>query len=218
MAEDFIYLKLLIPFRMIFIKKLLVCMLLYLAQALNCIVAETLLFDFTDSDNVDSFHEISDTVRNVGLSKAQISILESDAVRRAVLFTLLNPQENSACFAGVATAFQPALVLSAFSVMGLQVRAQGMYSNFKVVLQDGKSESNSSLAFEQFFFAASDVLSVVSLKMDAFRCTYRGKACEETLDTDNIVSFGLQAAGGVYQDDFTNRGSASLEIDFVSLA
>lgn len=193
------------------------CALACLIQSFYHVAADSVLFNFTDSDNVDSFYEVSDTVRDVGLSKAQIGMLQSDAARRAVLFTLLNPQESSACFAGVEKAFVPHAKWNQFTQMELEVRAQGMYNNFKVVLQDSKSYSNSSLAFEQFFVASIDSLSVVSLNMDAFSCSYRGKACDETLEVGNIVSFGLQAAGGVYQGSFSNHGAASLEIDYVLL-
>ena len=40
--------------------------------------------------------KVSDTVRTVGLSKADFTLVQSQAVRRAVFFALLNPQPNGA--------------------------------------------------------------------------------------------------------------------------
>lgn len=183
-----------------------------------CSSGAVVLFNFSGSDSVDSFFEVSDTVRTVGLSKASITMLESEAAKRAVLFTLLNPQENTACFAGVKTAFDPPMVWSAFDAIGLAVRAQGMYNNFKVVVQDKKSISNSSLTFEQFFVAPTDDISEVYVDINMLKCFYRGKPCSEMLDVNGILSFGFQAAGGVYEESFTNRGPASLEINYITLA
>jgi len=55
-----------------------------------------ILFDFNEDAQVSDWIEVSDTKRSVGKSKANIDIVESDAVRRAVFFTLLNPQEDGA--------------------------------------------------------------------------------------------------------------------------
>lgn len=177
------------------------------------------LFNFTGSDNTDSFYEVSDTVRDVGMSKAQISIVQSESVRRAVMFTLLNPQSNSACFAGVETGYENTS-WSDFDSIALEVRAQGMYMNFKVIIQDFQSTTNSSLAFEHFFVlpeGEDGTFDIVKLNLDEFHCSYRGQSCEQILKLDQIISLGLQAAGGVYEDNIRNRGVASLEINYIEL-
>lgn len=43
----------------------------------------------------------SDTVREVGKSKATLVAQQTQLFTRAVLFAILNPQENGACFAGM---------------------------------------------------------------------------------------------------------------------
>ena len=84
------------------------------------------LFDFTDpSTSLESWTESSDTVREVGMSKASFVIQQTQRYvnlknslttcqmsskyfflfryRRAIFFALLNPQPNGACFAGFRT-------------------------------------------------------------------------------------------------------------------
>ena len=60
-----------------------------------------MLFDFAAPDaSVDDWVEVSDTARSAGLSKGSIDIIHSTADPRAVFFSLLVPQPDSACFAG----------------------------------------------------------------------------------------------------------------------
>jgi hypothetical protein len=180
----------------------------------------TVLFDFTQprADSVESFHEVSDTTRDVGMSKAVISIVESEAVRHAVFFSLLNPQENSACFAGVQSDFGVSSDWASYAAVEINLRAQGQFNVFKVVIKDTQSQSNSSLAFESFFETDIESLSfeTVRVPMTNLKCSYRGKACQEQILISQITSFGLQAAGGVYES-FTQQGAASLEINTISI-
>ena len=62
---------------------------------------EMMLFDFTTTDNVSNWYEVSDTVRNVGKSKATLVLQKTRIFQRAIFFALLNPQPNGACFAGM---------------------------------------------------------------------------------------------------------------------
>lgn len=59
------------------------------------------LFDFTSMANVDNWYEVSDTVREVGKSKATLVLQKTRQFQRAIFFALLNPQPNGACFAGM---------------------------------------------------------------------------------------------------------------------
>ena len=59
------------------------------------------LFDFTSLDHVDDWYEVSDTVREVGKSKATLVLQKTRMFQRAIFFALLNPQPNGACFAGM---------------------------------------------------------------------------------------------------------------------
>lgn len=196
--------------------------LITISSLVRWVFSYQVLFDFTANSTVDTFYESSDTARNVGMSKGSISLIQSEEVRRAVFFSLLNPQPDSACFAGVQTKFDEALNWSEFNRVSLQSRGQGEYSTFKVVLKDSSSESNSSLAFEQYFQASrltadNSSFGLASLPLENFVCSYRGVICEEKLDITSITTFGLQAAGGVYSDSISQQGVASLELNWVVL-
>jgi hypothetical protein len=180
-----------------------------------------ILFDFTTTSSVDTFYESSDTARSVGMSKGSISLIESEEVRCAVFFSLLNPQPDSACFAGVQKKYDNPLDWTAFHSLSLQSRGQGEYATFKVILKDSQSESNSSLAFEQYFEARRNISSssfIISvLPLQNFACSYRGASCDERLNVASITTFGFQAAGGVYEESLSQQGVASLEINWVVL-
>jgi hypothetical protein len=194
------------------------------ASLMKQINGSEILFDFTTTSTVDTFYESSDTARSVGMSKGSISLIESEEVRRAVFFSLLNPQPDTACFAGVQTKYEDALDWTAFHSLSVQSRGQGEYATFKVILKDTQSESNSSLAFEQYFEARRDVgntssssFIISALPLQNFACSYRGASCDEQLDVASITTFGFQAAGGVYEDSLSQQGVASLEINWVVL-
>jgi Complex I intermediate-associated protein 30 (CIA30). len=61
------------------------------------------LFDFRKLSDLDHWTEESDTVREVGKSKAVFQLQKTRLFQRAIFFTLLNPQENGAGFAGCRT-------------------------------------------------------------------------------------------------------------------
>jgi len=192
------------------------------------------LFNFTDSSPTNEFYEVSDTARSVGMSKGVLTLTESETVRRAVFFALLNPQDDGACFAGVETQFQPVQSWDSFKLLTMQLRGQGAYDTFKVILHDKANWDNSSLAFEHYFqlnvdnsrskdsTTAAKVLNLdddfqtVSLPLSEFVCSYRGQTCDANLDTAQIQAFGWQAAGGRYET-FSQKGVSSLEINWVTL-
>lgn len=82
-----------------------------------------LLFDFTKLSNLDGWREESDTVREVGKSKAVFELQKTRLFQRGIFFTLLNPQENGAGFAGVRTSTK--FDLSQYEKIVLYARAQG---------------------------------------------------------------------------------------------
>ena len=61
---------------------------------------DMMLFDFRTISNLDNWKESSDTVRDVGMSKASLVLQKTQQYQRAIFFALLNPQPNGACFAG----------------------------------------------------------------------------------------------------------------------
>ncbi|XP_022820604.1 uncharacterized protein LOC111352362, partial [Spodoptera litura] len=91
------------------------------------------LFDFTKDGDVDVWQEQSDTVRDVGMSKAIFVIHKNVGFRRAIFFALLNPQLNGAGFAGI-RAIQT-YNLTGYTKLQIKCRGQGQFNGFKVTLR-----------------------------------------------------------------------------------
>jgi len=159
--------------------------------------------NFTKDATTDDFIEISDTVRSVGKSKADFTIVQSDSHRNAILFTLLDPQPNGACFAGVesSTTQRDWTKVKSISLLCKNTGAYNLYSFF---LRNGNSR------FEQEFQVQGEY-STITLLVSNFVCFRRGKRCEQELDVQNIDAFGFQATGGVYKTSKIS-GVAALEI------
>ncbi|XP_046466172.1 uncharacterized protein [Neodiprion pinetum] len=176
------------------------------------------LFDFTSSDNVSDWTEQSDTVRTVGKSKAVFVMQETQEFRRAILFTLLNPQSNGAAFAGVR--IETVMNFVGLSTIHINCRAQGNSTGYKIVLRHDGENNEPYPTYEQFFEApmSSEVFSTVSLPLANFTAYYRGKAVPNAkpLDITNITSFGLQVYGGVY-GAIHQSGVSSLEVNTIDV-
>ncbi|KAJ0181773.1 hypothetical protein K1T71_002495 [Dendrolimus kikuchii] len=175
---------------------------------------EKYLFDFTNNDDVDGWQEQSDTVRDVGMSKALIVIHKNIGFRRAIFFALLNPQLNGAGFAGIRII--KAYDLTGYSKLQLHCRGQGQYNGFKVILRHKGLNEEPNYSFEQYFQAPKDEFAIRDLKFSEFKAYYRGKRVNnnETLDLSQITSIGIQMYGGVYQP-IKQKGPATLEIDWI---
>ncbi|XP_004929277.1 uncharacterized protein LOC101739791 isoform X3 [Bombyx mori] len=178
-------------------------------------VAETrYLFDFTKNDSVETWEEISDTVRDVGMSKALITIHKNIGFRRAIFFVLLNPQLNGAGFAGMRVLSN--YDLSGYTALQIYCRGQGQFNRFKVTLRHKGFNDETNYSFEQYFQAPKDEFAVRDLRLSEFKAYYRGKKVvnNETLNLSQITSIGLQMYGGVYQT-VKQKGPATLEIDWI---
>ncbi|XP_026738414.1 uncharacterized protein LOC113501462 isoform X1 [Trichoplusia ni] len=172
------------------------------------------LFDFTKNDDVEVWQEQSDTVRDVGMSKAVFVIHKNIAFRRAIFFALLNPQLNGAGFAGI-RAIQT-YNLTGHTKLQIKCRGQGQYNGFKVILRHKGLNDEPNYSFEQYFQAPKDDFAIRNLKFSEFKAYYRGKRVNnnETLDLSQITSLGIQMYGGVYQP-IKQKGPATLEIDWI---
>ena len=191
--------------------------------------AAVLLFDFTLGTSINNFKEVSDaTAREAGLSKASLVFVNATSDPRSVFFTLLVPQPDGACFAGVedAASFQAGRLpadWAVFSDIYLTMRSSGPNSVYKVVLKDSYTAmENSSVTFEHYFTTATagqgaGGWQAVSVPLADFACTYHGQACDYSLDRSEVVSFGLQMAGGVYTDAISQQGVGALELREVAL-
>ncbi|XP_046403199.1 uncharacterized protein LOC124168877 [Ischnura elegans] len=173
-----------------------------------------MIFDFTTDAVTKDWVEQSDTVRTVGKSKACFSIQKTQQFRRAVFFSLLNPQDNGAGFAG--SRILTNLDLSCGQNILIKCRGQGNI-NYKIILRHKGENDEPYPTWEKFFESPTD-FSVVSLSLNEFKPYYRGQLVNTTekLDTSQITSFGIQIPGGVYST-FKQRGPSSLEIDWIAL-
>lgn len=110
--------------------------------------SELMLFDFS-SEGTIGWIEQSDTVRSVGKSKASLVPFQNKYDKWAVLFTMLNPQENGAGFAGYR--IKTDLDLSDYSAFALKVRGQGKNSHYKLVLRHRGQNDEPFPSYEQTF-------------------------------------------------------------------
>lgn len=172
------------------------------------------LFDFTVADaDTSGWVEMSDTRREVGMSKAVFPIQKTQVYQRAVFFALLNPQPSGAGFAGVDTEVK--FNLSQCTTLDLRLRAGGEYSAFKVILYHKSEEVAVNYSYEQFFQGPRE-FQVVRLLLADFKAYFRGFLIEdaEPLDTSDITRFGLQFTGG-YAEGLYQSGPATLEVDWI---
>lgn len=184
---------------------------------------DKLLFDFTSCVDVDSWNEVSDTVREPGMSKAVLSLQITQLFQRAVMFAMINPQPNGAGFAGVKTSLPESAKMHAGQSTGLKlrVRGQGQLSYWKVVMTNRDLvNSFRGYDYEQKFQLqnmSDRDFEFVHLPFSDFGAFKWGKKVEDAppLDLKRIGTFGFQTFGGVY-DDFKQHGTGSLEIDYVS--
>ncbi|XP_028176842.1 uncharacterized protein LOC114364753 isoform X2 [Ostrinia furnacalis] len=175
--------------------------------------SEQYLYDFTKTDGVDMWVEQSDTVRDVGMSKAVLVIHQNIGFRRAIFFALLNPQPNGAGFAGIRVLRR--YDLTGHTMLQIQCRSQGQYNGFKIVMRHRGLNDEPNYSFEQIFQAPKDEFAVRELLFSDFKAYYRGKRVgNETLDISQVSSIGFQVYGGVYQP-VKQKGPATLEIDWI---
>ncbi|KAI5641548.1 complex I intermediate-associated protein 30 (CIA30) domain-containing protein [Phthorimaea operculella] len=173
---------------------------------------ELVLFDFTKSDDVVAWQEQSDTVRNVGMSKANLVLHQNVQFRRAIFFALLNPQSDGSAFAGMRVFKE--FNLAGYTKLQIQCRGQGQYNGFKIVLRHKGKNNNSDNTFEQTFQAPKE-FGVQTLPLSEFKAFFRGREVNnETLDVSRISAFGLQTYGGVFSS-VKQEGPATLEVDWI---
>ena len=176
------------------------------------------LFDFTTTESVDNWYEVSDTVRSVGKSKATLVLQKTREFQRGIFFVLLNPQPNGACFAGMN--YDSPFDFSGYS--GLEIRLRSQASNithWKIVLKTSASIDRFT-SYEQIFELKNEVeFKSVTLMFNNFHQMKNGEINpdEVPLQKNDVKTFGFQAFGGVYEDEYKQNGPGTLEIDSVKL-
>uniref|UniRef100_A0A1B6CS23 NADH:ubiquinone oxidoreductase intermediate-associated protein 30 domain-containing protein n=1 Tax=Clastoptera arizonana TaxID=38151 RepID=A0A1B6CS23_9HEMI len=176
---------------------------------------ELTIFDFTTLSNLNGWTEQSDTVREVGMSKASFVLQKTKVFQRAVFFSLLNPQPNGAGFAGYRT--NTHLDLRCYSKIRLDCRGQGQNFGYKIVVRHKNQNNEPHPSFEQMFQAPnSGKFQNVDLELSNFEAYYRGRRVNnsEPLDLSNITNFEIQIYGGVYLP-VKQWGVSALEINTV---
>ena len=185
-----------------------------------------MLFDFRTLENLDEWEESSDTVRDVGMSKSSFVLQKTQKYQRAIFFALLNPQENGACFAGYRTGID--IDTSHYTDLELRLRGfKGDLWRYKILLTNQRQTYQRSY---EAFFNVNDTCHCqqmqgscncevdVTLPLDSFEAYYRGRPDPDAppLNSSNVVSIGIQAAGGVYEEQ-KQSGVGAIEIDYITL-
>lgn len=112
------------------------------------------LFDFTKTESVDNWFEVSDTVRRGGQSKAVLTLQKTQLFQNAIFFTVLNPlQPQHAGFAGIKSVVD--LNLTEYKNITIRCKAQGENEHYKIVLNH-KGHSPDTITYEQFFQVRSN--------------------------------------------------------------
>jgi len=192
---------------------------------------EHLIIDFSSPESVISSQwvEVSDTKRDVGLSKATLAIIESETDRRASLFTLLVPQPDGACFAGMNyvaynTTTQKVFDISSYSTFVLDdalvtgIDAEDLKTEnsiYKMILKD--NNSNTSISFESCFTAPL-TKTRIELNIKDFSCSYRGQSCPDFLNTKSITALGFQVACGVYVASSAKQKQSVSSMELISIS
>lgn len=110
------------------------------------------LFDFKNAANLSNWSEQSDTVRSAGRSKATFDIYKTQTNQSAILFTLLNPLPNGACFAGVRTTTQ--LNLDGYDYISFLCSTTGNATTYKIILRHNNLNDEPHPTFEQKFMVS----------------------------------------------------------------
>lgn len=115
------------------------------------------LFDFTTMANLHGWSEMSDVVREVGMSKAVLVLQKTQRFQRGVLFSMLNPQPNGAGFAGFRTDTE--FDLTNYNSLQLFCRGQGENYGYKVVLRHRNENTEPFPSYEQMFQVGSKTIT-----------------------------------------------------------
>lgn len=186
----------------------------------NQSTTEMMLFDFTTTDNVTNWYEVSDTVRNVGKSKATLVLQKTKIFQRAIFFALLNPQTNGACFAGMDIDLLFQNDFSGYSGLEIRFKSQGQnVSEWKLKLKTDISVDRFT-SYQQKFSASknNEDFETAFLAFSDFHQDVNGEVPEDEipLNLSKIKTIGIQAFGGVY-DSFKQNGPVTLELEYIKL-
>lgn len=108
-----------------------------------------MLFDFQNATDLNNWTEQSDTVRSAGKSKATFDLYTTQTKQSAILFTLLNPLPNGACFSGVRTLTQ--LNLDGYEYISFVCKTMGNATTYKIILRHNNLNDEPNPTFEQKF-------------------------------------------------------------------
>jgi len=191
---------------------------------------DVMLFDFTSpeftQEDMMAWVESSDTARRVGKSKGAFVLQKTQVFQRGVLMAVINPQPNGAGFVGFSTLVDLASFVDYTGIV-IKCRGQGQLPFWKIGLNDTDTDTVMSLVgYEQRFEVNLDVpemgvdadFEYFRLPFDKFEAYNRGTLSEVSppLDVRMVKAMIIQAYGGV-KEDYKERGSGSLEIDYIGV-
>ncbi|KAJ8960930.1 hypothetical protein NQ318_020230 [Aromia moschata] len=179
------------------------------------LISESYIDNFQTNGEVSSWSELSDTVMAEGKSKSSFVLFKSNLFRRAVLFTMLNPQPCGAAFAGIRKIVD--LDISGYEAISLEVRGRGQYKGYEFVLRH-KGQAGSDAPSYVYFFEVPFDFEVVRLPIKQFKPYLMGNYYDkgEPLDTSRITSIGILAYGGAHLPK-KQQGAAALEVNWIKL-
>lgn len=103
-----------------------------------------------------------------GKSKSSFALHETGYFRRAVLFTMLNPQPCGAALAGIKK--NVSLDLRKFKTISLKLKGQGQYKGYELFLkQNGSSEKD----FPNYVHYFEVSFYIFSLSYNIFKYLFR---------------------------------------------
>lgn len=108
-----------------------------------------MLFNFQNATDLNNWTEQSDTVRSAGKSKATFDLYKTQTKQSAILFTLLNPLPNGACFSGVRTSTQ--FNLDGYEYFSFVCKTTGNATTYKIILRHNNLNDEPNPTFEQKF-------------------------------------------------------------------
>ncbi|XP_018579790.1 uncharacterized protein LOC108917585 isoform X1 [Anoplophora glabripennis] len=171
--------------------------------------------DFQKDSTVSTWAEHSDTVMAEGKSKASFVLHETGYFRKAVLFTMLNPQPCGAALAGIKRNIT--LDIRKFKFISLKIKGQGQYRGYELFLKQKGSSVDDYPNYVHYFEAPLEY-EIIHLPIRSFKAYWKGEQVEDAkpLDRSHITSMGIVAYGGAHMAK-KQHGVAALEIEWIRL-
>lgn len=159
----------------------------------TCFRSLSILFDFRNASDLNGWTEQSDTVRSAGRSKATFDLYKTRTDQSAILFTLLNPLPNGACFGGVRKATQ--WNLDGYQNILFSCKTTGNATTYKIVLRHDNMNDEPHPTFEQKFEVRAPVRRYVAAGSGCWSFGYPGTLITARLGADKFKAHDYTCLG-----------------------